>query len=99
VTTPLPPLILYGRPGCHLCADARATLEGLLAQRAAKGLPAPPIEERDIERDDAWLRRYALTIPVVALGDRELQLATSPARLRRLLADVLDAPASARGVG
>ena len=99
MTTPLPPLILYSRPGCHLCADARATLEGLLAQRAAKGLPAPAIEERDIERDDRWLRRYALTIPVVAMGDRELELATSPARLRRLLEEVLDSPASVGEVG
>ena len=32
-------------------------------------------------------------IPVVALGDQELELATSPARLRRLLADALDAGA------
>ena len=54
----------------------------------------PAIVERDIETDEDWHRRYAFTIPVVVLGDRELELATSPARLRRLLEDVLDgAPA------
>jgi len=94
VTDPLPHLVLYRRDGCHLCDDARATLDLLLADRASRGLPAPAVQERDIETDDAWLRRYAFTIPVVALGDRELELATSPAKLRRLLEDVLDgAPA------
>lgn len=91
MTTPLPDLVLYRRTGCHLCEDARAALDRLLADRAARGLPAPAIVERDIETDEDWHRRYALTIPVVALGGHELELATSPARLRRLLEDVLDA--------
>ena len=46
--------------------------------------------ERDIEGDDDLERRYAFTIPVVTFGDREVELATSPAKLRRLLEDVLD---------
>jgi hypothetical protein len=95
VTAPLPDLILYGRTGCHLCDDARAALDLLLADRAALGLPVPTLVERDIETDDDWHRRYAFTIPVVVLGDRQLDLATSPAKLRRLLEDVLDgAPAA-----
>jgi hypothetical protein len=94
VTTPLPDLVLYRRPGCHLCEDARAAIDRLLADRAARGLPVPAIVEHDIDTDEALHRRYAFTIPVVALGDHELELATSPARLRRLLEDVLDgAPA------
>ncbi len=32
----------------------------------------------------------ALAIPVIAIGGRELELATSPAKVRRLLEDVLD---------
>jgi hypothetical protein len=94
VTHPLPDLVLYRRDGCHLCDDARSALDLLLADRAARGLPAPPIQERDIEADDELHRRYAFTIPVVALGDRELELATSPAKLRRLLEDVLDGAAA-----
>ncbi len=94
MTTPLPELVLYRRPGCHLCEDARASLDMLLADRAARGLPVPSLVEHDIDLDEDLHRRYAFTIPVVALGDRELELATSPARLRRLLEDVLDgAPA------
>ncbi len=90
MSDPLPDLVLYRRTGCHLCEDARAALDLLLADRAARGLPAPAIVERDIETNDDWHRRYAFTIPVVALGDRELELATSPAKIRQLVEDVLD---------
>lgn len=90
MSDPLPDLVLYRRTGCHLCEDARAALDLLLADRVARGLPAPAITERDIEADVDLHRRYAFTIPVVALGDRELELATSPAKLRRFLESVLD---------
>ena len=88
---PLPDLILYGRPGCALCDEARILLNDLLLARRRDGLPAPALVERDIEADPAWERAYFATIPVVELGDRRLELATSAARLRRLLIDVLDA--------
>ena len=58
---------LYGRPGCHLCDDARVALERLRAAGAAFAL-----EEVDIDRDDALLRRYLERIPVVALDGVEL---------------------------
>jgi len=90
VTAPLPELVLYGRPGCHLCEDARTTLEAILADRRSRGLPAPALVERSIDGDDDLQRRYAFTIPVVTLGGRELELATSPAKFRHLLEDVLD---------
>mgnify|MGYP006378368619 CR=1 FL=1 len=94
MSAPLPDLVLYHRLGCHLCDDARATLGALLADRESRGLPVPAIVEHDIDTDQEWHRRYAFTIPVVVLGDRELELATSPAALRRLIEDVLDgAPA------
>ena len=60
--------------------------------RARRGRPArPALVERDIETDPDWERAYFPSIPVVVLGDRRLEFATSPAKLRRLLADVLDA--------
>jgi len=55
-------LILYGRPGCHLCDEARTVLERV----------GHPFEEIDIESDDALLRRYLERIPVVALEGEEL---------------------------
>ena len=88
---PLPDLILYGRAGCGLCDEARALIGALLAARKLAGLATPALVERDIETDPAWERAYFATIPVVELGDRRLELATSAARVRRLLTDVLDA--------
>ena len=95
MTAPLPDLVLYGRPGCHLCEDAHTVLAALLAQRAADGLVAPTLVERSIEDDADLQRRYLLTIPVLAFGGRELELATSPAKLCRFLAEVLDGQAPA----
>lgn len=89
------PLFLYTRAGCHLCDDARTVLHAVLAERAAAGLPSPTPVERDIETNDDWQRAFLATIPVIEVGDRRLELATSPARIRRLLADALDAPAPA----
>jgi hypothetical protein len=51
--------------------------------------------ERDIDADDALQRRFMTTIPVVELGDRRLELATSPVKLRRMLRDVLDGTTTA----
>jgi glutaredoxin len=81
----IPALILYSRPGCGLCDDVRDLLQALLERRAAAGLPAPVLEERDIDTDPAWQRAYFTTIPVVELGDRRLETVTSAAALRRLL--------------
>ena len=89
---PLPPLLLYTRAGCHLCDEARALLAALLAERIGAGLSAPAIEERDIESQPEWQRAYFATIPVVEIAGRRLEIATSAAKLRRLLADALDAP-------
>ena len=88
---PLPDLVLYGRPGCGLCDEARTILTALIDERQRAGLATPALEERDIETDPAWQRAFFASIPVVELGDRRLELATSAAKLRRLMADVLDA--------
>jgi Glutaredoxin-like domain (DUF836). len=88
---PLPDLVLYGRPGCHLCDETRTLLAALLDERTRAGLPIPALVERDIESDPAWRQAYFVSIPVVELGDQRLELATSAAKLRRLLTDVLDA--------
>ena len=90
-------LYLYARAGCHLCEETRTALVQLLADREAAGLPSPTLVERDIDTDEDWQRAFMTTIPVVELAGRRLELATSPARIRRLLADVLDVPAAARG--
>ncbi|HKG56240.1 MAG TPA: glutaredoxin family protein [Candidatus Limnocylindrales bacterium] len=91
---PLPDLFLYGRDGCHLCDEARDLIAVLLAERADAGLSVPKVVERDIESNPDWAREFVTTIPVVELAGRRLELATSAARLRRLLDETLDrAPA------
>jgi glutaredoxin len=55
-------LVLYARPDCHLCDEARAGLEKLLADGASFEL-----EEVDIESDDELFKRYLERIPVVEL--------------------------------
>ena len=91
---PLPDLVLYGRPECGLCDEARDLLQALLDERASRGLPTPTLTEVDIEVDPALKRQYFDKIPMVELGDRHLELATSAAKLRRLLGDVLDGSAA-----
>ena len=62
----LPEVTLYGRPGCHLCDDARAVLE-----RVRETAPFV-LTEVDITSDDRLHRRYLERIPVVALEGEEL---------------------------
>jgi glutaredoxin len=59
-------LTIYTAPGCHLCAEALATLGELRAELGFE------LVERDITRDDALHRKYLERIPVVALAGEEL---------------------------
>jgi glutaredoxin len=93
-SAPLPQILLYTRPGCHLCDDTRAALEGLLEDRAALGQAIVTVHEVDITADPDIERRNFDVIPVVELGGRRLELAISPAKLRRFLAEGLDATTS-----
>jgi glutathione S-transferase len=57
---------LYGKPGCHLCDEARAVVE-----RVRSGRPFE-LEEVDISLDPLLHRRYGERIPVLALEGEEL---------------------------
>jgi hypothetical protein len=93
-SAPLPQILLYTRPGCHLCEDTRAELESLLEDRAGLGQAIATVREIDITTDADIERRNFEVIPVVELGGRRLELATSPAKLRRFIAEALDAATS-----
>jgi glutaredoxin len=56
---------LYGRPGCHLCDDARAVLEQVRTTHPFR------LEEVDIEADDTLFKRYLERIPVVVVDGQE----------------------------
>jgi hypothetical protein len=90
VAPPLPDLVLYTRPGCHLCDESRRSIAAVLAARGEEGLPIPRLVETDIRTSEALESAFGATIPVVELGSRRLELAVSAGRIRRLLADVLD---------
>jgi glutathione S-transferase len=55
-------LVLYGRPDCHLCDQARDGLRTLIAE----GLPFE-LEEVNIESDEELHARFLERIPVIEL--------------------------------
>ncbi len=59
-------MVLYSRPGCHLCDEARAALLRVRADRPFA------LAEHDIDADEALLRSYLERIPVIALDGEEL---------------------------
>lgn len=57
---------VYGRPGCHLCAEALAVVQPVAARLGVA------VREVNIEVDDALLRRYLEAIPVICVGEIEV---------------------------
>jgi hypothetical protein len=60
---------LLEKPDCGLCAETYRAL-----RRVALDVPVD-VERVDITRDPALVDRYALRIPVIAMGERELDAA------------------------
>jgi glutaredoxin len=58
-------VVLFSRPGCHLCDEARTVLERVRSTHPFA------LEERNIDEDDDLLRRYLERIPVVTVDGRE----------------------------
>ena len=57
---------LYGKPGCHLCDDARAAVERVRARRSFE------LREVDVTLDPVLHREDGERIPVLALNGEEL---------------------------
>jgi glutaredoxin len=71
---------LYGRPGCHLCDDARAVIAGVCAELGEEFV------EVDIDDDPAWRERFAEEIPVTFVDGRQHDFwRVDPQRLRAAL--------------
>jgi glutaredoxin len=60
-----PHVIVYSRPGCHLCEEAKAAI------LAADCKDQFTLEEVNIESDDELLRKYKYDIPVVMIDGVE----------------------------
>lgn len=71
---------LLGKPGCHLCEDARAVVDAVCAETGAA------LEEKDITRDEALYAQYWEQIPVVLIdGEQHTFWRVDPKRLRTAL--------------
>ena len=73
-------VVLYSRPGCHLCDDARQVL---LAEQARSPFE---LTEVSIEGDDDLERDYGVRIPVVEIdGEERFEYQVDADELRRLV--------------
>ncbi len=74
-------MLLLGKPGCHLCDDARVIVADVLAD-----FPAVTFEEQSILDDPALLDAYAEEIPVVLIDGRVHTIwRVDPSRLMKAL--------------
>jgi glutaredoxin len=76
----VPQVTLYGKPGCHLCDEARAVVQSVRLEREFE------LAEVDVSLDPGLNRRYGERIPVVAVDGEELfEYEVDPADLRERL--------------
>ena len=59
-------VVLYGKPGCHLCDEARATVAAVRTR-----IPFE-LEEVDVSTDPGLQRSHGERIPVLELDGQEL---------------------------
>jgi glutaredoxin len=62
----VPLVTLYGKPGCHLCDDARAVVERVREEHPFE------LREIDVSLDPELHRAYGERIPVLSLDGEEL---------------------------
>jgi glutaredoxin len=58
-------VVLYTRPGCHLCEEAKQEL------RSANCADEYVLEEINIDDDPALLERYRYEIPVITINGKK----------------------------
>ena len=61
-----PHVIIYSRPGCHLCDDAKAAI---LSAGCSNQFT---FEEVNIESDETLVEKYRYDIPVIAIDGAEI---------------------------
>jgi glutaredoxin len=71
---------LYGKPGCHLCDEARAVIQAVCAELGVGWT------EIDITVDPELFEKYGEQIPVTFVDGRQHDFwRVDPARLRKAL--------------
>ncbi|HEY4224696.1 MAG TPA: glutaredoxin family protein [Pseudolysinimonas sp.] len=79
-------LTFIGKPDCHLCEDAHAVVDEVLAD-----FPGVELSERSILDEPELFEAYAEEIPVVLIDDRVHTIwRADAARLRSALAAAVD---------
>jgi len=74
-------VLLYSKPGCHLCEEARAVLEAVCAELGER------YDEVDITGSAELMRTFAEEIPVTFVDGAQHDFwRVDPARLRAALA-------------
>jgi glutaredoxin len=64
-------LTLIGKPGCHLCDEARDAIDGVLLEfRKANPNTDVTVEELNILEDEALRLKYAEEIPVLMIDGK-----------------------------
>ena len=58
-------VIVYSRPGCHLCEVMLESIVPLLRGRAS-------LQVRQVDDDPEWADLYGLKVPVLLVDDREI---------------------------
>jgi hypothetical protein len=77
-----PRVVLYGRPACHLCDDARAVIETVCAELGESYV------EHSVDDDPELLRRFGEEIPVTFVDGRQHDFwRVDAARLRAALTE------------
>lgn len=73
-------VVLYSRPGCHLCELARQVL-------VAEQVDHPfELEEVDVQDDEDLEREYGIRIPVVEIdGEERFEYEVDPDELRGIV--------------
>ncbi len=75
-----PRVLLYSKPGCHLCDEARAVVEQVCAQTGEE------YDEIDITTSEALVRAYGEEIPVTFVDGAQHDFwRVDPDRLRAAL--------------
>jgi glutaredoxin len=71
---------LYGKPGCHLCDEARVVVADVRRERPFE------LEEVDVTADPSLHLRYGERIPVLEVdGEEAFEYLVEPEELRRML--------------
>ncbi|MWB98065.1 glutaredoxin family protein [Agromyces seonyuensis] len=68
--SPVRRVTLIGKPGCHLCDDARGVIQGVLAGlEGTRGAPVVEFAEVNLLEDAELTAKYSEDIPVVLIDD------------------------------